>query len=156
MFLRFRYLLFLFLFFSNAHTTVAVGTITPGQQRLGDVAGFELQGMEDLTVAEFANMKPREIQQRTGQKMKFKERLALRLVQKKIKRQLRKGERIDEMPAIGDSFNIIGFLLGLFLGLIGMLIAYLLERSGDAPGAFESSIYGALILLGIILLSVIF
>ena len=54
-------------------------------------------------------------------------------------------------------FNIFGFLLGLFLGLIGVLLAYIfsgLDWAGD--GIVGSAWTGLLVLLLIILLAFVF
>ncbi|HEX8460449.1 MAG TPA: hypothetical protein VF623_03430, partial [Segetibacter sp.] len=54
----------------------------------------------------------------TGKKMNFVERLAFKVEKKRFEKQLRKAD------ASTEGFNVGGFLLGFFLGLIGVLLAY--------------------------------
>ena len=52
-----------------------------------------------------------------------------------------------------NNFDILGFILGLVLGPLGMLIAYLTE--GRSSSTFLWSAIGALVWLGIFLLLIL-
>lgn len=85
----------------------------------------------DRLVQEFLKLTPKRYEELTGQKMSMSQKISLKLAQKKIKRMLKKGEKVDlvAMSKKGidtSDFNIGGFLLGIFLFLIGVLIAYLI------------------------------
>ncbi|MCB0705467.1 MAG: hypothetical protein KDC34_09170 [Saprospiraceae bacterium] len=96
------------------------------------------QWLNDLSVDEFLALSPRDIQEKTGKKVKLADRIALRLTQ----RQLKKNKSLDFGAAYEDAsgnFSIGGFLLGFFFGLIGVLIALLFGRN-----AVRSSLIGLL------------
>jgi len=104
----------------------------------------EIKLTDQLTENDILNLSSKEIEQKIGKKLKFKEKIALKITKKNIKRI-----KFGKKP-----FDIFGFILGLLLGLIGVLLTYLfLER--NRPGAGLSSLYGMLILILIILLSII-
>jgi hypothetical protein len=85
-----------------------------------------------ILVQQFLKLTPEKYYELTGKKMKLSQKISLKLAQWKIKRMLKKGKTVDLMAmrqkGIDTSdFNIAGFLLGFFLSLIGVLIAYLLN-----------------------------
>lgn len=85
-----------------------------------------------LLVQQFLKLTPQKYYEMTGKKMKLSQKISLKLAQWKVKRMLKKGKTVDLMAmrqkGIDTSdFNIAGFLLGFFLSLIGVLIAYLLD-----------------------------
>ncbi len=65
----------------------------------------------------FANMSRKDYEQLTGKHLNLMERLAFKVTQKKVKQQL-----IATQQTFG--FNIGGFMLGLLLIPIGVLLAY--------------------------------
>jgi len=88
--------------------------------------------MNAILVQQFLKLTPQKYYELTGKKMKLSQKISLKLAQWKIKRMLKKGKTVDLMAmrqkGIDTSdFNIAGFLLGFFLSLIGVLIAYLLD-----------------------------
>ena len=96
-------------------------------------------------VMAFLEMTPRRYYELTGEKMKLKERIALRMYQQQLKREIRHGNTNLAMQP-GDlksgKFNFLWFLIGLILIPIGVLLAFLLTK--DA-GARKSALYGAAI-----------
>ncbi len=62
----------------------------------------------------------------SGKKMNFTERLAFKITKKRFQKKL---EMADGSSSSG--FNIGGFALGFFLGLIGVLIAYLFIKDDN-------------------------
>jgi hypothetical protein len=82
-------------------------------------------------VQEFLNLTPKKYYELTGKKMKMSQKISLKLAQMKVKRMLKKGKTVDLLSLTQkgidtSDFNIVGFLLGIFLFLIGVLIAYLI------------------------------
>jgi len=96
---------------------------------------------DQLTESDILTLSSKEIEQKIGKKLKFKEKVALKIAKKNIKR----------VKAGKKPFDGIGFILGLFLGLIGVLIAYLVLEE-ERPGAGRSSLLGLLTAFVIVLL----
>lgn len=85
-----------------------------------------------MNVEQILALTPKTYEELTGEKMSFKDKIALRYVQKNIKRELKKNGKVDLRDYIdGDSmrFNIGGFALGLLLGLIGVGLAHIFSNS---------------------------
>lgn len=84
-----------------------------------------------LLVQEFLKLTPKRYHELTGKKMKMSQKISLKLAQMKVKKMLKKGKTVDLISLTKkgidtSDFNIGGFLLGIFLFLIGVLIAYLI------------------------------
>ena len=92
----------------------------------------------------FLNMSPKRYYEITGQKMKFRERLALKMAQQQMRKSSRNG-RLNAQEA-GDlksgKFDLLWFLIGLITIPIGILLAFLLTKN---PNARKSALYGAAI-----------
>jgi hypothetical protein len=88
--------------------------------------------MNAVLIQQFLKLTPQKYYELTGKKMKLSQKISLKLAQWKIKRMLKKGKTVDLVAMTTkkgietSDFNIAGFLLGFFLSLIGVLIAYLL------------------------------
>ena len=84
--------------------------------------------------------------------MSLRDRLVLRGVQYQVHRKVKKGEdfNLEELYSLEDrDFSFGGFLLGFFLGLIGLLIALLFGRN-----AVRSALYGMICNAIIILIGI--
>ena len=86
-----------------------------------------------MSVEEFLSMTPKKFRQMTGEKLSIPQKISLKLAQRKVKQALKNKEAVDEnvmATAVDTSdFNIGGFILGLLLSLVGVLIAYLIGDS---------------------------
>ena len=85
-----------------------------------------------LPIEQILSLTPDSYEQLTGKKMSFKDRLGLKLVQKSIKKELKKNGSVDLNEYFQEgmpSFNIGGFLLGLLLGLIGVALAHIFSNN---------------------------
>jgi hypothetical protein len=74
-------------------------------------------GMEGLSLEAFMNASPKEIEAMTGQKLSFTETIAV----KKVQRQLKKAEKSNSQP----KSQLIALLLVFFLGYLGIHRFYL-------------------------------
>lgn len=87
----------------------------------------------EILVKQFLSLTPKKYYEITGKQMKLSQRISLRLAQNKIKRMIKKGKPVDLVAmskGIDTSdFNLMGFVLGIVLNLIGVLIAYLIDDS---------------------------
>jgi hypothetical protein len=88
-----------------------------------------------ITLQELADMKAVDYAKLTGKKMKFFDRVGFKIAQKKLRssinpdgtinsKKLQKNLRKADGPT---GFHLGGFALGFFVGLIGVLIAYLID-----------------------------
>lgn len=112
---------------------------------------LEQFGTEDIQ--EFMALSPREMGKRRGQRLTFKERLAVKLAQRQIRKMERRGEEVtlESVTKKGAAdVNIGGFLLGFLLGLIGVLIALLIDKD-----LVNSALIGFAVWVGIVLLILI-
>ena len=108
-----------------------------------------------MTIKDFLALTPRKYKDLTGKTMSLPQKLSLKIAQYKIKRNLKQNKQVDLSkftPEVdrGD-FNIAGFAMGVILGPIGVLIAYLI---GDRT-VIKWSWIGGIIWLGIVLLVII-
>lgn len=109
--------------------------VVPGSSPVTEVKPIDKPvdpALNALLVQQFLKLTPEKYYELTGKKMKLSQKISLKLAQWKVKRMLKKGKTVDLMAmrqkGIDTSdFNIAGFLLGFFLSLIGVLIAYLID-----------------------------
>jgi hypothetical protein len=114
-----------------------------------------------INLQELATMRAADLEQMTGKKMGWMRRMEFRLAQRKLRHSINadgtlNNKRLATMAG-GDmsgetGFHIGGFALGLLLGLIGVLIAYLINDDKHSNRVKWSWI-GCGVLLVIILLS---
>lgn len=77
---------------------------------------------ERATMEMVTKMSVKDYEVLTGKKMNFAQRLGFKITKKRFEKKLAMAESIT------DGFNIGGFALGFFLGLIGVLIAYIASK----------------------------
>jgi len=93
-------------------------------------------------IQDFLNLNPADITKIKDKKLNFKEKVILKLTQRKIKKKIKKGASFNiktEYENASGSFNVGGFLLGFFLPVVGSLLALLFGGN-----AFKSSLLGLL------------
>ena len=89
-----------------------------------------------VTVDALVKMNSREFAEVIGHKLSLKEKIVFRIAQRELRKEIkREGIQSDatldvqQMMADGEkNFYFGGFILGLLLGLIGVLIAYLTKK----------------------------
>jgi hypothetical protein len=83
-----------------------------------------------MTVEDFLSLTPKKYRELTGEKLSLTQKISLKIAQKKIRKAVKNNEKVDGIvmaEAVDTSdFNIGGFVLGLLLSVIGVLIAYLI------------------------------
>ncbi len=106
---------------------------------------------EIITVTDISQMSVKEYQRAVGHKLSLKEKIVYGLAKKQIKKGLKGGTIPADAPAASrmDDVNFGAFLLGLFLGIIGILLVFLLFDDQDA---WKSALLGLGIWLLILLL----
>lgn len=100
-----------------------------------------------LTAEQIIHLKASQLKQMTGNEINFKDRIVLNLLQKNLKREVKKN-RIEKNTPINfqkyfeegkSSFKIGGFILGLLFGLIGVALVHIFSSD---KGAKKSSWQG--------------
>jgi hypothetical protein len=83
-----------------------------------------------MTIKDFLALTPKKYRELTGQKMSLSQKISLKLAQYKVKRAVKKNKQIEltkfAQGVDTSDFSIGGLVLGLLLGPIGVLIAYLI------------------------------
>jgi len=94
---------------------------------------------QKISYAQLATISMADLQALTGRKMNFMQRMNFKMAQKKLRKSIAadgtiKNKRIATFITKGhkgkageSGFHLGGFALGFFLGIIGVLIAYLLD-----------------------------
>ena len=124
--LRFSLLVFAMIIFnSTSALTIPSAEPVPPKSEKSVVTPFT-----GMTVQDFLALTPKKYKELTGEKLSITQKISLKLAQKKIRKAVKNNESIDSATmanAVDTSdFNIGGFVLGLLLSLIGVLIAYLI------------------------------
>ena len=114
-----------------------------------------------ITPKQFLTLTPQKFQELTGKKMNLVQKLELKILQHKVKKMVRRGEVVtmaDVQKKFDDigSMNVLGFLLGLVLGPVGVVIALILKETGDVGSdVVKWSLYGLLVWLAIVLVVIL-
>ncbi len=96
-------------------------------------------------IQDFLSLSIADINRTTGKKLTFKDKVVFKLTQRKIKKNIKKGTFFNaktEYENATNNFNVGGFMLGFFLGPIGVLLAILFGGN-----ALKSSLLGFLCLI---------
>lgn len=144
------------LIFSNV--SQATGLIIPERaneyRQTQNVRSYPFAGM---TVQDFLTLTPKKYKELTGTKLSLPQKIYLKLAQYKVKKMAKKNKQIDLLRIVRDidtnNFDILGFIMGIVLGPLGVLIAYIVE--GKSSSMFTWSVIGGLIWLGVFLLVVL-
>jgi len=146
-------LIFIMLFSSTG--IFAVNSVNSDDHITKKKPTFELI-KENLNVDEIQEFDMDEIEDRIGKKLKWKEKQGLQTLKWKIKRWKKDGLTNEEIDAKLDagafSFNFLGFLLGFFLSLIGVLIAWLVWGGEGLKSSLIGLVFN-LLLIGVITLT---
>ncbi len=109
---------------------------------------YDHQGM---TTEQYISLSTKDVQRISGRKLSLREKIALKLTQRVIRKKLKKGEEFSFEDAANYNFSLGGFLLGFFLGLLGVLIALI----AFPKDVFKSSLVGLLCFIIVLLLGLL-
>jgi len=93
----------------------------------------EVVDFHNITVKEILHLNSKQIESISGENLNFKSKLVLRLLKKNIRADVKSGKlqldtKVDFNNLFAEEiyeFNVGGFLLGFFLGLIGVGLAHI-------------------------------
>ncbi len=143
-----------FNFSSNAAGFISVPVDATDNSKAGKASTVEMLAQIDAKT--FAALTPAKFSEITGQKMTLTQKVALKIVQREVKKELKKGHDVNMTEvakrAAGGSFNWGAAALGFFLGLIGVLIVYLAFKN-DKEVARKSAWIGFAVWVAIVLVS---
>lgn len=120
--------------FAIAAQLFATGLAKPEPLKASDVR-IPVANGKVITLQELADMKAADYAALTGKKMRFFDKVGFKIAQKKLRSSINPDGTINSKKlqkqfrkADGASgFHLGGFALGFFVGLIGVLIAYLIN-----------------------------
>jgi hypothetical protein len=106
---------------------------------------ISLMDLSEISVKDFEKL--------SGKKMKFKDKVSFKMKQRELKKNInydgsfskkRVEKYFNKAALFGGGISLSGLALGLFLNIIGVLIAYLIT-SGDKKGRITWAWIGAII-----------
>lgn len=109
--------LLVLLLFSVSTTSFAIVNGTATSEAKYEVT---IPGTEDLSAEQFLNLTPKQVKELTGKKLSLKETVALKMAQKKIKKEMRKAD-----AAGAPKSQLTALLLAIFVGALGIHRFYL-------------------------------
>jgi hypothetical protein len=137
----------------------ATYAILPSERTSKNPTAAELQiplygSDKSISMADFLKLTPKGYKELTGKKLKLKDKLGLKLVQREFKKCIEKDgtvniEKVKKVETEG--FSIGGFVLGLLLSIIGVLIAYVISK-GEQPNLVKWAWIGAGVALALYIL----
>jgi hypothetical protein len=150
--LRFSLLAFLMMVLNLSSSALTIPTTEPVPPKSESTVAAPLSGM---SVQDFLALTPKKYKELTGEKLSFTQKIALKMAQKKVRKAIKNNENVDSTVMANaldtSDFNIGGFVLGLLLSVIGVLIAYLIGDTSVIKWAW----IGFAIFLVIFLLAVL-
>ena len=117
------------------------------------------QTSTNLSVSEFLKFKPSDYKKLTGKRLTLKESIVLKIVQKRIKKSLKKDGTIDTLTFNKDKrpfkWHWGGFFLSLLLPFVGLLIAGLIKKDDKKWDRINSAAIGTAIISLVIIILVL-
>jgi uncharacterized membrane protein len=137
-----------FAFFLAPQIASAVVVVSPKIEKL---YGFDVKKL-NLEASDILNLDAKTIETKTGQKLSAKQKATLKIAkwQAKLMKKMGKSDAqvMNSIAKPNFKFDWLGFALGFFLGLIGVLLAYLVMDSKDA-GISALIGCGVIVIIGI-------
>lgn len=139
---------------------VAVVNTQENQQTVAESA--------QVSVEDFLNMTPKQFEEQSGQKMSFVQKVAFKMAQNKVKKQVAKGKLDANAPASAGTMSVLALvfgaaglvllfvsgLFGLLLGIAGFILGLVaMKKEGSNVMNILGAVFGGLsILLFLVLL----
>lgn len=128
----------LFLALSVLTTSFAAGTssVLPSSKKPAKIYAADVmvpmgKSGQQVSLLDLSHMKIKEVEAMTGKKMKLADKVGFKIAQKNLANSINddgtiNSKQLSKMAkkADGGGFHLGGFALGFFLGLIGVLLAY--------------------------------
>jgi hypothetical protein len=119
---------------------------------------------KQISLLELSAIRLKELETLTGKKMSYGERLAFPLAQRKLRKTIQPDGTINNKRLArlmkketgpSQGFHALGFILGFFLGPLGVLLAYLINSDEDKRNRVKWSWigFGLNLILSIIILA---
>lgn len=139
-------ILFLFVALTTVASSFAVGNlVVPPVEKKPKVLASEVfipigKGGQKISLLELSELKVKELENLTGEKMKLADKVGFKIAQNKLRNSINpdgsfNNRKMDKMAAKaidGSGFHLGGFALGFLLTIIGVLIAYLINDDKKA------------------------
>jgi hypothetical protein len=108
-------------FFLTVSLTNTFAVIAPRQtnfniQQIGKNEGLDMSNLQNIKLNQFLELTPSKFKEKTGQKLSWKESIALKIAQRKLKKELFK----NEAGETSEKSQLTAFLLVLFVGVLGI------------------------------------
>jgi hypothetical protein len=128
--LRLSMLAFVMMIFNISTSALTIPSSEPVPPKSDNTVVAPVAPLSGMSVQDFLALTPKKYKELTGEKLSFTQKISLKLAQKKIRKAIKNNESVDSATMANaldtSDFNIGGFVLGLLLSLIGVLIAYLI------------------------------
>ena len=137
-------------------STFAIGTANPKAKlppNTTTVNGWILDSQENMPLEQFLNFTPKKFKEERGKKLSLKDKLALKFIQKNLSHTVKNGTNLPvsfDLAQEARKFKIGGFLLGFFLGILGLLISLFFKDKDTRRSVLYG--FGVQLILGIILI----
>lgn len=126
-------LLLFFVVFST-HAAIRFNVVTPGALNAAEIK-IPLGEGKTISLLELSTISAKDYEKLAGKKMNFFNRLTFKMAQHKLAKCMDADGKITNKKLLkafsnedhSRGFHIGGFALGFFVGLIGVLIAYLIK-----------------------------
>ena len=112
----FTLVFFLTISLSNTFAVVAAKQSNINIQQVGKDEGIDLSSVQNTNIDEFLQLTPSKFKEATGKQLSWKESIALKVVQKKLKKELSKPVSTET----SEKSQLVAFLLVFFVGVLGI------------------------------------
>jgi hypothetical protein len=128
-------LLSLFLIFSIAVTSFAISSFSFRTKKASEVYITVGSSGQQISLFDLSTIRVKDFENLTGRKLNFFDRIGFKIAQRKLRKSIntdgtinnRKLDKLFEQGDYSQGFHLGGFALGFLLGIIGIIIAYLIN-----------------------------
>jgi len=105
--------------------------------------------LQEMSVDEILDSSNKEIENKISSKFTFRDKVFLLTHKRKISKAIKEGKSEEEIKTMMEhgskEFSLIAFLLGFFLSIIGVLIAYIFMKNSKAKWAWTGLLASLLV-----------